>query len=380
MKRTAIHAFLITFVAVSHAVAQSAVTVFAAGDKGYYHYRIPSLLTTPKGALLAFAEARRRPGDAGDIDLVLKRSLDNGKTWSDQMIVWDDGDNTCGNPTPVVDEETGTIWLLLTHNSGDDGEADVIRKTSKGTRTVWVCNSKDDGLTWSKPVNITETTKDPTWGWYATGPGVGIQIKNGPHKGRLVIPSDHSYDDPKGSLRDGPFEYGSHIIYSDDHGKTWQLGGTIRPKVNECQVVEIGDGNGTLLMNMRSYFGTNRRTQATSYDGGITWTDPRDVDELVEPVCQASILRYQWSDEKNRSIILFLNPAAASNKYRHNMMLRASYDEGKTWPYLRSIYPGPSAYSCLALLKDGSVGCLYEAGNKGPYERIVFESITGIPK
>src|SRR5690606_36815942 len=117
---------------------------------------------------------------------------------------------------------------------------------------------------------------------------------NGPRAGRLVVPCDHSYDDPQGEVRGGPYEYGAHAIYSDDHGRTWQLGGVIRPKVNECQVVELADGNGTLLMNMRSYFGRARRTHALSYDGGESWTFPEDAPALVEPVCQASILRYSW--------------------------------------------------------------------------------------
>ena len=372
---------LLTVLCISHATGQlkdsKPVNVFVSGEHGYQHYRIPSLLSTPKGTLLAFCEARKRPGDAGDIDMVLKRSSDGGRTWSDQMIVWDDAGNTCGNPCPVVDEETGTIWLVMTHNLGDDKEVDIIKKQSAGTRTVWVCSSQDDGLTWTKPVNITETTKDPSWGWYATGPGVGIQIKHGPHEGRMVIPSDHSYDDPEGKVRNGPYEYGSHIIYSDDHGKTWQRGGNIRPKVNECQVVELADGNGTLLMNMRSYYGRNKRTHSISYDGGITWTSPKDVEELVEPVCQASILRYQWPAKDKKGVILFLNPASSENRVRHNMMLRASFDDGKTWPFLKSLYPGPSAYSSLAILKDGSIGCFYEAGDKGPYERILFQKIDG---
>lgn len=363
--------FFLTF-GVAQVFAQAKATdLYVSGTNGYEHYRIPSLLTTEKGILLAFCEARKRTGDAGDIDLVMKRSLDGGRTWSDERIIWDDGMNTCGNPCPVVDEETGTIWLLMTHNIGSDKESDIIRKKSQGTRTVWVCSSNDNGATWSVPVNITSTTKDLSWGWYATGPGVGIQIKNGPHKGRLVIPCDHSYDDPQGSVRNGPFEYGSHIIYSDDHGQTWQLGGTIRPKVNECQVVELADGNGSLLMDMRSYFGRNRRTQSVSRDGGLTWTSPTDAHDLIEPVCQASLIRYSWPNLEESGKILFLNPASTSA--RENLTLRASFDDGKSWPYRKVIHSGPSAYSSISVLPNGSIGCLYEAGANGPYERIIFQ-------
>lgn len=352
------------------------IDLFVSGENGYQSYRIPAIITTKEGTLLAFCEGRKEgASDAGNIDLLLKRSEDHGITWHEQQVIWDDGPNTCGNPSPVVDEETGIIWLLMTHNLGEDKEGDIIRKESKGTRTVWVCKSEDDGLTWSEPVNITETTKDPSWGWYATGPGIGIQIKHGPRKGRLVIPCDHSYDDSQGEVREGPYEYGAHTIYSDDHGETWQLGGTIRPKVNECQVVEIADGNGTLLMNMRSYFGRFCRTHAVSYDGGITWTDPVDVPQLVEPICQASIIRYTWPGEHDKSVMLFLNPAS-TRKIRHNMTIRASFDEGKTWPEIKTIDPGPSAYSCITVLPDQTIGCFYEAGKDNPYEKIIFQKFN----
>lgn len=344
--------------------------LFASNTKGYHTYRIPSIIATSKGTVLAFAEGRKEnSSDTGDIDLLLKRSLDGGKTWEEQQVVWDDGGHVCGNPTPVVDEETGTIWLLMTWNRGDDHEGDIIKKTGKDTRRVYVSSSSDEGKTWTQPKDITATTKNPSWGWYATGPGIGIQIKNGPYKGRLVIPSDHSYDDPEGELRGGPFEYGSHIIYSDDHGQTWQLGGTIRPKANECQVVELADGKGSLLMDMRSYFGRNIRTQASSSDGGKTWTAPQDTEDLIEPVCQASLIRYSWPKEGNKSRILFANPASTK---RENMTVKLSEDEGQSWPITKTLYEGPSAYSSLAVLPNGEILCLYENGEANPYEKITL--------
>src|SRR5262245_44708945 len=162
--------------------------VFVAGEGGYHTYRIPSLIVTTKGTVLAFCEGRRLGrGDAGDIDLLLKRSSDGGGTWNATQIVWDDGENTCGNPCPVVDRDTGTIWLLLTHNLGQDTEAQVIDQTSLGSRTCWLSSSSDDGQTWAKPVEITRDVKRPDWTWYATGPGIGIQTS----AGRLVIPCDN---------------------------------------------------------------------------------------------------------------------------------------------------------------------------------------------
>ena len=194
-----------------------------------------------------------------------------------------------------------------------------------------------------------------------------MQIKHGPHKSRLVIPCDHSYDDPNGKVHNGPFEYGSHIIYSDDHGETWKLGGVIRPKVNECQVVELADGKGTLLLNMRSYFNRNRRTHAISHDGGMTWSDPVDVPELIEPVCQAGIIRFSTTEKHDKNRILFSNPAS---KKREMLTIKISCDEGQTWPNGKLINTGPSAYSDLAVSSDMDIYCLYERGQEHPYETI----------
>ncbi len=347
--------------------------IFISGTEGYHAYRIPALLATQRGSLLAFCEGRKNSSsDAGDIDLLMKRSTDGGKTWSKTKIIWDDGVNTCGNPCAVLDKKTGTVWLILSHNPGAASERAITDKTNAVARTVWSCKSTDDGKTWSAPVEITTSVKDPSWGWYATGPGVGIQIEHGEHKGRLVIPCDHTVDDANGSL--GKQERGSHIIYSDDHGNNWKLGGVIRPRMNECQVVELADGNGTLLMDMRSYFGKSRRAQSLSSDGGSTWTAPKDQPDLIEPICQASILRYNWPKKKEPSQILFSNPA--HEKRRRNMTIRVSNDEGQTWPVSRVLHEGPSAYSCLARLHDKTIGCLYERGDKSATEKITFARFT----
>jgi sialidase-1 len=302
--------------------------------------------------LLAFCEGRKKgSGDSGDIDLLLKRSTDGGKSWSPTQVVWDDGDNTCGNPCVVLDTATGTIWLLLTHNLGSDTQAQIVDGASKGTRTVWVTSSTDDGLTWAKPVEITKQVKKADWTWYATGPGIGIQAKNG----RLIVPCDHQIAGSKVQE--------SHVILSDDGGKTWLLGGSVGPKCNECQVVERTDGS--LLLNMRSYRGNNRRLVSTSKDGGEAWSQPVEDETLIEPVCQASIVRYPG----DKGGLLFANPAS---KMRENFIIRLSRDEGKSWPVSRVLHAGPAAYSCLAALPDGHIGCLYERGEPRPYETITF--------
>ena len=332
------------------AAGLSQVEVFRAGEDGYRSYRIPSLLATPRGSLLAFCEGRRNsPSDTGDIDLVMKRSSDRGATWPAQRVLFDKEADTIGNPCPVVDRRTGTIWMLLTSNPGNATEKQIRASEPGASRSVWVTHSKDDGETWAPLTDITAAVKKPEWTWYATGPGVGIQL----HSGRLLIPCDFNLA--------GSGARHSHVIYSDDSGTTWKIGGTAQADTNECQAAELGDGS--VLLNMRSYAGKNRRAVARSRDGGLTWTDG-DLDEaLVEPVCQASLAGY------GKGRLLFSNPAETT---RTRMTVRVSYDEGRTWPACRPLHGGPSAYSCLAVLPDSTIGCLYERGEKSPYERITF--------
>jgi sialidase-1 len=252
--------------------------VFTSGTGGYHTYRIPSLLITPKGALLAICEGRKAgASDDGDIDLVMRRSTDGGRTWGEQEVLYEEGGIrpvTIGNPCPVVDRSTGTIYLTFCRDNTD----------------VFVTESTDDGPTWAAPRAITGAVKKPTWGWYATGPGVGIQTRGGPRPGRLVVPCDH------GEVIDGRRVMSSHVIYSDDHGRSWHLGGTVDRHTDECQVVELSGGE--LLINMRNYWGRDggrpdrggMRAVARSRDGGETWATPEFDGTLIEPVCQASLI------------------------------------------------------------------------------------------
>ena len=267
-----------------------------------------------------------------------------------------------------MDEITGIVWLLLTHNAGETTEKQITTKTA-GVRTVWLSHSADDGKTWAAPVNITGSAKDPSWAWYATGPGIGIQIRHGVQKGRLVVPCDYSFGARINVASEPGAGAASHVIYSDDHGETWKIGGSVQPNMNECQVVEIADDNGTLLLNMRNYAKGDYRAQSLSFDGGTSWTKPERHPELAEPRCQASILRYNWPRATELGRILFSNPASTR---RLNMTVRVSRDDGKTWPFSRTIHPGASAYSCLAMLPDKEIGCLFERGDKNAYERITF--------
>lgn len=364
---------LLALAALNISAAVEHVAVFTADTEGYHTFRIPAVLRAADGTLLAFAEGRRQnAADKGDIDLVLRRSEDGGRTWEPLQVIWDDADNTCGNPCAVLDEQTGVVWMLGTHNLGTDAEAQIIRNEAQGTRTVWLLSSADHGRTWSRPVPQPQL-KPAAWGWYATGPGVGIQIRRGPHAGRLVIPCDHSYADPAGQRGGGPYEYGAHAVHSDDHGRTWQLGGVVRPKMNECQVVELADEPGRLLLNLRSYRDRQCRAEAFSADGGRTWTAPRDQPALPEPRCQASLIRHRWPAAGRPGVLLFANPPHPGE--RRDLTVRLSEDDGRTWPRSLRLHEGFSAYSSLVSLDDATAGCLHECGDGGPrrgYQSIVF--------
>jgi sialidase-1 len=332
--------------------------VFVAGADGYHTFRIPALIVARDGSLLAFCEGRKSSrNDDGDIDLVLKRSEDGGRSWSGTNVVCEEGGDkpiTIGNPCPVVDRATGVMWLALCRNND----------------RVWIMSSGDDGKSWSIPQDITATVKRPGWTWYATGPGVGIQLERPPYRDRLVIPCDHreSYE--------GRLTMFSHVVYSDDHGKTWRLGGSVAPHTDECQAVELDDGR--LMLNMRNYWGLNdgrpergkMRAVAYSADGGLSWTQLTFDAKLIEPVCQASLIRLFPTDSDEGGLV-FSNPASQDQRVR--MTVRLSRDRGKSWIRSRVLCPGPAAYSCLtAISADGTIGCLYETGRSSPYEVIRF--------
>lgn len=337
--------------------------IFEGGTEGYQCFRIPAVVTSKKGTLLAFAEGRKNGcSDTGNIDLVMKRSQDGGKTWGQLEVLWHDGGNTCGNPSPVIDRTTGNIFLLSTWNLGEDHESEIIAEKSKDTRRVFVLKSENDGKSWSRPKEITSDVKLPNWTWYATGPGSGIQILGGKYKDRLVIASDHIEAVTK--------KYYSHTIYSDDHGETWELGGsTPKDQVNECEVVELSDHS--LMLNMRNY-DRNRSSRQLAYsdDGGESWKEMHHHQTLIEPICQASTLRFQFKDQV---YVLFANPADTKN--RVNMTLRLSKDDGKTWPIEKQIFHGQSAYSDLTPIDRKNIGILYEGGHKSAYQGIIWESM-----
>jgi len=316
--------------------------VFRCGDDGYKSYRIPSLIKTGKGTLLAFAEGRvHGSGDAGDINLVMKRSTDDGRSWSKLHVVRDI-DQTAGNPCPVVDQETGRIVLVFCEM--DHGEHHIM--AGKSVRRVFTCYSDDDGLIWSEPVNITDMVNPGgNYNWLASGPGIGIQLRKGAHAGRMVIPFANSVG----------HAYGVHTICSDDKGATWKASDLIKGGCNESQLVELTDGR--LMLNMRMQ--QNRkgfRGISYSSDAGVTWSALEYDDELNDPTCQASLIS---NNLNNRQVLLFSNPATGG---RNGMTIRVSTDDGQTWPSSQLIYPKSAGYSSLAVTDDGMAACLFEGG------------------
>ncbi len=344
------------------AAEQQVVDVFVSGTDGYPVYRIPALICAPKGTLLAFSEARAG-GDQSPTDMVLRRSVDGGKTWLPMQVIVKAVPEAAMDPTPVVDRETGTVLLVYDrwpvtpegHEAGDN-TPHRVPGLGRDSITTWIMTSTDEGATWTEPVDITTTTKKPQWTETIHGPGVGIQMRSG----RIVIPCSRTDSVP----------WWNFAIYSDDHGKTWQLSeNEIGPGVNESQVVELADGS--LMVTMRADAVTGYRMGSTSKDGGKTWSAMSEVRELPDTSCQASMLRYSWADQPGgKSRILFSNPVKTG---RSEGTVRLSYDEGKTWPVAKLIFKDYFGYSCLVAMPDGTIGCLFETEG---CSKIVFQSFS----
>ncbi len=359
--------------------------VFSTGMAGIALYRIPGIVVTPRGTVLAYCEARRNGGaDWGEIEIHLRRSLDGGRTWEAPQHIAHFGERLEGNPHKTTDGE---------HEQTVNNPVAIVDRTTGAIEFLYCINyarcfsmrSTDDGVTWSKPVDITATFEPfrryYDWKVIATGPGHGIQLASG----RLVVPvwiafgktGDHA---PSASA----------TIYSDNHGRTWSASELAVPREgefgnpNETMITELSDGR-VMLLN-RNVSKPNRKLITTSADGATGWTKPIFHDQLWEPICMASIVTHP----SQPGTLLFScphtlardaagNEIPAKNGKRENLTIQLSRDDGRTWPVSRTLDPGKGAYSDLAVLPNGDVLCLYEAATGLVAARFNLDWVTAKP-
>ena len=338
--------------------------VFHSGKEGYAFYRIPAIVTTLNGTILAFAEGRKNSvSDDGTIDVVMKRSTDGGRTWSPLQVVWADGNNTCGNSVPIVDQSTGDTHLVMGWSRGTDTQTSIVKGTGL-PRKIYYSKSSDNGVTWSKVQEITSFTYTSTW--TATGPGHGMQVVKGAYAGRLIVPT---YLEQIKVTGQAPV-WGIYMLYSDNHGASWKKGAMVNQRstaANETTVAELTDGS--LILNSRGTSITNRLS-ARSTDGGITWTPLQIETSLTDPQCEGSLLSASFS---NSNVLFFSNNEATT---RTNLMISESKDDGSTWEKLLAVKPGFTGYSDLSKISDQQLGILYEYGATAPYRSIRFKAYT----
>lgn len=329
------------------------------GDDGSHSYRIPGLVRTKSGALIAVYDIRyKHCGDLpAKIDVGVSRSTDDGQTWEDMAIAMHAGTmggkyeaDGVGDPAVLVDEKTGRVWLAALWSHGNrawNGSGPGLAPDETGQ--LLLAHSDDDGMTWSELKNITPMVKNPDWRLCFNGPGAGISMKDG----TLVFPAQFRGEDG-GEAKGRP---SSTILWSKDQGETWAIGTGAKIDTTEAQVAELADGS--LMLNCRDNRGGSRTVMVTK-DLGKTWT-PHATDRgaLPEPICMASLLR--WDHPKHGGLFVFSNPA--SKRGRNHMTLKFSKDNAATWPEKwHTLYDERTGagYSCLAPAGNDHIGVLYE--------------------
>ena len=426
-------------------------TIFSKESGRAGNYRIPSIIKTKKGTLIASADERffTARDNPNRIDKVVRRSEDNGITWQEQIIAVEEvGDSmndasAAIDPCMLYDDNTDTIFMIYCHTpagigilnckngNGQDGDGNLYlfdgktRYTLKGDsvytddgqknadyvisedgnitykgepagnyklksgklkefNTSYVCmtSSNDDGLTWSKPVNITYQIKEKYMSFIGPGPGVGICVQEGKYKGRLIFPI---YYNTFPIPTTGILTLSSCVIYSDDNGKTWQRGLSpnqtrkrlgvkighrlIAPNdsITESQLIECQGGQ--LKFFMRNHSSKKLIATAISDDGGHSWYNYKHNPQLPQCICQCCVIK---GEDDGREVTIFLN--AANKKARRDGVIRLSYDYGETFEYSKLIKEGEFVYSSMVWLGDNKVGILYEENTK--HEEINFMIVS----
>ncbi|MEM6804126.1 MAG: exo-alpha-sialidase, partial [Bacteroidota bacterium] len=351
----------------------------AKGQEGVDTYRIPGLATTLEGSLIGVYDTRRNSATdlQEDIDVAMSRSTDGGQTWEAMKIIMDmeewggkpEIENGIGDPSVLVDREKGIVWVAAVWAHGHPGKrnwwASRPGMSPKESSQFVLVKSTDEGKTWSEPINITAQIKDSSWYLLLQGPGKGIQMKDG----TLVFPAQFKDEDQM------PY---STLIYSKDHGESWQIGTGAKSNTTEAQLVELEPG--TLMLNMRDNRGSKNpeggfRSVAITHDMGKTWLEhPSSGKALPEPVCMASLIKTNY---QGKEILLFSNPAVSKGP-RRNMSLKISLDQGKTWPekyHLLLNEDKSFGYSCLTMIDEQTVGILYEGQKDLFFQRIKLNEI-----
>jgi sialidase-1 len=365
----------------------------SAGQDNCDTYRIPGLVTTNSGTLIAVYDNRYNNSKdlQEDIDIGMSRSTDGGETWEPMKVIMDMGtwgglpqrQNGMGDPCILYDTRNGVIWVASVWMSGSSPDQMLWKSSRSGmspdvTGQFMLVKSSDDGLTWSKPESITGQIKLPEWQLLMQGPGRGITMKDG----TLVFPAQFKADIGTKAIDGGQYTCHSTIVYSRDGGKTWKVGTGAKSNTTESQVVELSDGS--LMLNMRDDRNrqdkgeTNGRAVSTTRDMGITWqTHSTSNSALPEPNCMASLIRADIViNGKVKSVLLFSNPASKTK--RADMTIKASLDDGLTWPEKYQILLNTEegyGYSCLSMINNEYLGILYEGVKELYFQKIAVKDI-----